>query len=326
MSLASSLNTTFQFDQATKTTFLGQTNTGSACYHGQASDQWVVGSVPNVSGYVVSLLLDSVLRHFEQRFQKHPISLHCFFFGKTLPGNFIVEIEDLKTSGKGYCVCRASLKQYKDVTLPLPTSIHDYNSEDFITKVHGLFTMGNMETEQGRTYYHKNPKAPSRDKLVPTNYFIMGDLVNAKVDPSTFPRMADTGDLISERSSSKDNHETVAGQPELSQCMSFADGRPIDMKSLAYWSDMFLTPPFLLGPSFWGGNIWCPTMELSIQFKGIPSNTSEILAHFKVPHIINNRFDLDGELFDGDGNLLALTRHQCLVVDWSRNTKTTAKM
>lgn len=58
-------------------------------------------------------MLDSVMQHYQQRHQKHPIALNCFFFGKTLPGPCIVEIEELKASGKGYCICRAVLKQYK---------------------------------------------------------------------------------------------------------------------------------------------------------------------------------------------------------------------
>ncbi|KAI8332317.1 thioesterase-like superfamily-domain-containing protein [Chlamydoabsidia padenii] len=318
MALVTSLNSTYQFDQATNTNFLGKTEIGSTCYTGLASVKWAIGNVPNVrSSYVVSLILDSVMQHYQQRHQKHPVALNCFFFGKTLPGPFIVEIEELKTSGKGYCICRAILKQYKSMDQPLPTSIEDYKSNETINKVHGIFTMGNMEIETGRTNYHNNIKAPSRDLMVPYKYTYMSEFVTSHVNPSTFPKSKETGQpLLGFIAADDDN--ILPGQPELSQCMSFSDGRPIDLKSLAYWSDMFITPPLLLGPIYWGGPIWCPTMQLEIQFKRIPT-TKQILCHFNVPHIINNRFDLDGELFDSDGNILAVTKHQCLVVDWSRN-------
>ncbi|CAO3591211.1 unnamed protein product [Absidia cylindrospora] len=167
-------NPRYQFDQATNTVFLGKTETGSVCYTGHASKDWAIGNVPNVS-YVVSLILDSVLQNYQQRHQKHPVALNCYFFGKTLPGAFIVEIEELKSSGKGYCICRAVLKQYKDMDQPLPSTIADYKSNDPITKVHGIFTMGNMDTESGKTHYHNNPKAPSRDKMIPTKYAFMGN-------------------------------------------------------------------------------------------------------------------------------------------------------
>ncbi|KAI8341367.1 thioesterase-like superfamily-domain-containing protein [Chlamydoabsidia padenii] len=322
MSSTISKQPVFAFDKATHTVCLGNTSKGFTCYTGQASKDWAIGNVPNVS-YVVSLILDAVLKHYETRYQKHPVALNCYFFGKTLPGSFIVEIEELKSSGKGYCICRAVLKQYKNIDQPLPITIDDYKSDDFINKVHGIFTLGNMIAETGRIHYHKNPQAPSRDDMIDTRYVFMGDFVHAKVDPSTFPRSTKTGKRLLQRPfyGVDDTDKVIPGQPELSQSMSFADGRPIDLKSLAYWSDMFITPPLLLGPTYWKGPIWCPTMQLEVQFKRIP-DTRNILAHFSVPHIINNRFDLDGEIFDLEGNILAVTKHQCLVVDWSRNVST----
>lgn len=166
-----------------------------------------------------------------------------------------------------------------------------------------------MEAESGRTHLYNNPRAPSRATMIPTRYTFMGDYVHAEVDPSTFPRSTKTGEPIMHRpfTGVDETDEVIPGRPELSQAMSFADGRPIDLKSLAYWSDMFITPPALLGSTFWNGSVWCPTMQLEVLFKRIPK-THEILAHFAVPHLINNRFDLNGELFDAEGNVLAVTR------------------
>lgn len=50
-------------------------------------------------------------------------------------------------------------------------------------------------------------------------------------------------------------------------------------------------------------------MQLELQFKRIlPHNLKDVLVHFHVPHIINSRFDLDGELYDTDGNIIAITK------------------
>ncbi|KAG1412322.1 hypothetical protein G6F58_008075 [Rhizopus delemar] len=84
---------------------------------------------------------------------------------------------------------------------------------------------------------------------------------------------------------------------------------------------MFITPPALLGDSVHGGPIWCPTMQLEVQFKSKIRNVSEIISHFLAHHIINNRFDIDGQIWDLQGNIIATTRHQCLIVPWSRNSK-----
>ncbi|CAO3596319.1 unnamed protein product [Absidia cylindrospora] len=308
----------FQFDQATHTTLLGTTDSGLTYYTGHASNDWTIGTVPNVS-YVLSNIFDAVLKHYSERYQKHPIALNSYFFGKTIPGPLVVVIQELKSSSKGYCICQAALKQHKNIQQALPTTLDEYrqtSDDDMIVKVHGIFTMGNMEAETGKTHYHKNPKAPSRDTMIPVKYPFMTDLVDAYIEPSTLPYSSATGQPIYAHSMDSD---IVPGQTELSQSMAFADGRPIDVKSLAYYADMFIPPPALLGADFWKGPIWCATMQLEILFKRIPQHSQSILAHFKVPHIINNRFDLDGELFDAQGNILAVTRHQCLILDWTRS-------
>ncbi|KAI9303361.1 thioesterase-like superfamily-domain-containing protein [Cunninghamella echinulata] len=321
----STQTTHFEFDKATITKYLGQSSTGSTIYIGQASKNWSIGNVPN-GGYVVSLILDSVIQHYQPRHQKHPIALNCFFFNKTIPGSFVVEIEELKSSGKGYCICRASLKQTKNTKVPSPTSIKEYEAEEYTTKVHGIFTMGNMEFEKGRTFYHKNPKAPSKENMVPFQYQYMGDYVNAKMDLSTFPTSEKTGETLYQRPFQPEEGDTIVpGKPELSQALTFSDGRSVDYKSLALFADFMITPPFLLGSTYWNGPIWCPTMQLELQFKrplSSSSNLKEVLVHFCAPHIINSRFDLDGEIYDTDGNVLAITKHQCLVVDWTRNIST----
>jgi hypothetical protein len=135
----------------------------------------------------------------------------------------------------------------------------------------------------------------------------MSDYVTSYVDPSTFPRSQETGKPTLSRAVAGANGADVPGKPELLQSMAFSDGRPVDLKSLAYWVDMIIPPPTFLGSTFWGNPIWCPTMQMEIQFKRIP-DTKEVLCRFRTPHLINNRFDMDGEVFDSDGNLLAVTR------------------
>ncbi|KAI8388352.1 thioesterase-like superfamily-domain-containing protein [Radiomyces spectabilis] len=318
LSDSSVATTSFAFDRATQTTYLGETPNGITCFKGTASLDWAIGEVPNVS-YVVALMTDSVLQHFSQRYQKHTVALNCFFFRKTLAAPFIIEIEPLKMSSKGYCVVKVSLKQSKDPrSSTVPSSIDQYDPTIYVEKVHGIFTMGNMDNEQGVTHFHDAPKAPTKDTMVPYKYVFMGEFLTSKLDMSTAPRQPD-GSLATPKSA-----EILPGKPEVSHSMQFSDGRPIDFKSMPYWCDMFITPPALLGPNILGGPVWCPTMQLEVQFKRVPSG-KEILGHYKAPHIINGRFDLDGEVFDSEGNLLALTRHQCLVVPWSRNSKTTPK-
>lgn len=116
--------------------------------------------------------------------------------------------------------------------------------------------MGNMEFEKGKTYYHDNPKAPSIKNMQPYKYQFMGDYVDAKVDFSTFPTSQKTGQTLYARPFVPDESDSIIpGKTELSQCLSFSDHRPVDYKSLALFSDFMITPPFLLGSTYWGGKI-----------------------------------------------------------------------
>lgn len=232
--------------------------------------------------------MDSVIQHFSKKHQIDPVALNCFFFNKTLVGHLIIEIEELKMSNKGYCFIRAILKQTKDV-LSLE-NIESYQPSEWSDKVQGIFTMGNMDAEQGVTNFYKNP-TPCLDNLEPFEYIFMAEFVNVKLDKRIFPTKDGKG----------------LGKPELTQVMEFRDGRPIDFKSIPYWCDMFIPLPPLIGSTFLDGPIWCPTMQLEVQFKKKPLGQS-IIAHFVTKRIINGRFDTDGEIWNERGEILAITR------------------
>lgn len=171
--------------------------------------------------------------------------------------------------------------------------MNEYDPADYVKKTHTILTMGNMEKEKGTNYIHTPlaAKPPSFDAMEPNQADFMSEFIDMYQDMSTYPQ----GDK--------------PGIPEVHHCVGFSDGRPIDFKSLAFWSDMFIHPNYSLDQKILGGPRWCPTMQLEIQFKSVPRNVNKVLASFAVPHIINNRFDLDGALFDQQGNLLAITRY-----------------
>lgn len=260
-------------------------------------------------GYVIAMSLGAVLDHFANRPQQHVIALNTFFFKPTKGGAFVVEIRELKPSKFGYCVLEVTFQQPKDLTAPVPTHVNEYNPSEYVKKTHTIVTMGNMDKEKGTNYIHTPlaAKPPSLDAMEPNQADFMSEFIDLYQDMSTLPK----GDK--------------PGIPEVRHCVGFSDGRPIDFKSLAFWADMFIHPNYSLGEKILGGPRWCPTMQLEIQFKSVPKNVNKVLASFAVPHIINNRFDLDGALFDLQGNLLAITRHQCLLVPWERNSPSAAK-
>ncbi|KAG0747621.1 hypothetical protein G6F57_001866 [Rhizopus arrhizus] len=306
----SSLSVTTQeisaFDKVTHTAYLGQANDKSHIFAGAIDRAWCIGEAPN-GGYVASILLGSVMDHFSQKHQKDPIAMNCFYFKKSAIGHFIVEVTEIKMSKKGYCVVRASLKQKKDVKLPLK-DVKDYEASEWTEQVQSIITMGNMDSETGLTLFTDNPKPFSEEHLVPSKLDFMAEYLTVHLDP----RYIGTKDK--------------AGKAVVNQRIGFSDGRLVDFKSIPYWCDMFIPPPIMLGEKVHGGPVWSATMQLEVQFKAkIKNDIKEVLTYFVAPHIINNRCDIDGQLWDRNGNILALTRHQCTIVPWSRNTKTAPK-
>ncbi|KAG0171304.1 hypothetical protein DFQ28_010787 [Apophysomyces sp. BC1034] len=294
----------YAFDKATNTKYLGKTTSGRAVYVGRTDKTWAVGEASS-GGYVLSVMMDSMLQHYAERHQQHPIALNAFFLRKTSPGPVVIEIEDIKTSRKGYCLSRTMLKQPKDGQTVLRT-LEEYDPAAYVENVYSVTTMGDMHSEKGATHLHKPWQPPREEDLEDFQYDFMGEHVIAKINTRNLP-VPLVGD------------DQTPGRAEHDHIIEFRDGRPVDFKSIPYWSDMLISPPANLGTNVHGGRIWCATMQLEIQFKAIPSG-NKVPSSFISSHLVNSRCDLDGALFDQDGKLLALTRHQVLALPWNRNT------
>ncbi|KAI9480236.1 thioesterase-like superfamily-domain-containing protein [Zychaea mexicana] len=267
---------------------------------------WAIGQAP-AGGYVIALSLNAVLQHCSSRYQQHPVALNTFFFKKTEAGPFVVEISDLKPSKRGFCVIKAIMRQPKNREAIVPQRLQDYDPSEYVTKTHSIITMANMDGEKGLTYETlEAAKPPSTETMQHSQMDFMHQYIDIYQDMSTYP--------IRDQASGK---TICPGRPEVHHSVCFKDGRETDFKSIPFWADLFIHPMYSLDNELLGGPSWMPTLQLEVQFKSVPKHVKRVLASFKVPHIINGRFDLDGALFDQDKNLLATTRHQCLVVPWN---------
>ncbi|KAI8096750.1 thioesterase-like superfamily-domain-containing protein [Halteromyces radiatus] len=296
---------TYLFDRGTNTTYLGKTPEGSHIYSGETIKEFAIGEVAN-GGYVLSVMFDSVLRHYSTRYQVDPIALNCFFLRKTDLGSLVVEVSDIKVSRKGYCLTKAVIKQPVKQSKQRLEHLSDYHPEDYVEKVYGVFTMGNMDNEEGLSADHDLPSPPNNGDRTLTLHQgeYLKDIVVTHSDASLWP--------VPDSPQPMEVHQTTI----------FRDGRPIDAKSLAFWCDMFVSPPNMLGPSMIDGQIWCATMQMEIQFKQKCHDGLKKIASSFVTHTLkNSRFDIDGWIWDDRGELLVTTRHQCLCLPWERNIK-----
>jgi acyl-CoA thioesterase len=84
----------------------------------------------------------------------------------------------------------------------------------------------------------------------------------------------------------------------------FADERPPDKLSLVLFSDMF--PPTVF--SKYGLNHgWIPTLQLNVQIRRSPA-PGWLWCWIKTRHLTNGLFEEDSEIWDSDGNLVAISR------------------
>ena len=81
-------------------------------------------------------------------------------------------------------------------------------------------------------------------------------------------------------------------------------------------SDLYFhSPTSFLGEEVIGGPGSYPTLTLEIQFKSLPKGQWAVCT-FRSRFLKNGRNEIDGELWDEEGNLLCITRHMCLTVPW----------
>lgn len=104
---------------------------------------------------------------------------------------------------------------------------------------------------------------------------------------------------------------TTRDKAERRQWMRFKDGRHPDLISLGFFADAFMPILTNYGKDFLGGEAWFPTMELNVQFRARPPQTPGrwIGQVVRSRFITNGRHEVDAELYDENGQLLAIARY-----------------
>ncbi len=102
------------------------------------------------------------------------------------------------------------------------------------------------------------------------------------------------------------------GQPtgvaEMAGYLGFADGRPVDPLALLLMCDAM--PPALFNL---GGPVgWAPTVEYTVHVRGVPA-PGPLRCVFRTHFLTGGFLEEDGEAWDSDGRLVALSRQLGLV-------------
>src|SRR5262249_17055530 len=98
------------------------------------------------------------------------------------------------------------------------------------------------------------------------------------------------------------------GATEITGWIRFADGRPPDALSLLLFADAF--PPAILDVV---ASTWVPTLELTVHVRAHPV-PGWLRARFSTRVVRDGLLEEDGELWDADGQLVAMSRQLALLL------------
>lgn len=276
--------TKYMFDEAIKVDFKGKDNNGFVCYTGELKNDWRILEASH-GGYLVSILLNA-FTHYYKDILPHPIHISCNFINKCLPGEFEIEIKEINKSKK-YSTSLGILKQRSQ-----PIS-----SSPLINCVYSTVIFGDLNLEKGiSSPFYEQVSIPPRELCV------------LKQPNETINRMGKYVHLYVDLETSKKK------RVEFKNWATFADGREVDLLSLGYFADLFFPLRNKIDSRYL-------TMTLEIQFKNIPKGRWLAASH-RSRFLLNGRNELDGELWDEEGNLLCIARQMGLIIPLENNSKT----
>lgn len=199
-----------------------------------------------------------------------PFTITGHFFKPIKPGPVEIDVEILKT-GKTLSYAEARM------------------SQDGTERLRVTAAYGNLDQRDGIDHGgDEPPRIPDMEECVPARIPLrFFENVEAAFSPETADWL---GGATSEDC-------TLLGWNR------FADGRDPDVLSLILFADGFPPPIFRkTGPV-----AWVPTVELTVQIRNRPA-PGPLRCQFRTRHVTGGFADEDGEIWDSQGRLVALSR------------------
>lgn len=245
---------------------------GEGRFEAEISDRWGIYGIPN-GGYLATLAtraLAEVLPHPD------PFTLGAHFLSPTKPGPAIIEVEVLR-AGRGHSTGVAKLMQ------------------DGKERVRLTATFGDLSSAEGPTVEvgERPPippldECPQRTGAPPGSTF--ADRMRLRFAPGTVSFLGDPPS------------SSAHGEMRLGGWMRLTDEREPDTLALPLFADA-MPPPVLNAVE----RVWVPTLELTVHVRRRPA-PGWIAGWFSTRFLIDGYLEEDGELWDSEGRLVALSR------------------
>ncbi len=246
---------------------------GDHRFTAEVEPKWNIGSAPN-GGYLLSIALSALRRELPH---PDPVAVSAHFAGRISPGRIEVGVDTFRV-GKGHSTGVAWLEQEGQ------------------RRVHVTGTFGDLGAMDGPTIVHaERPEIPSPEACVPATGPVAPEFMR-QFDLRLTPESA--GFAVGLRS----------GRGLMEGWIRFEDGREADSMSLPLFADSFPPTMFHLMETL----RWVPTIELTVHGRGRPA-PGWLQCRFLTRYVIGGYLEEDGEIWDGTGRLVALSRQLAMV-------------
>jgi acyl-CoA thioesterase len=219
-------------------------------------------------GYLISIALSALGQMLPH---PDPFAVSAHFPSRTEPGEASVEAEVVR-SGRTHSTAAARIVQ------------------NGAPRVHVVATFGDFDAVAGPSLVREPvPSFPAPDECVRAAGPVAPEFIK-QVDLRLTPDTAvwATG--------------TPSGVAEMCGWTRFADEREPDTRSLVLFADSFPPTAFNVGPA-----VWVPTLELTVHVRGRPA-PGWLQCRFQTRYLIDGYLEEDGEIWDSEGRLVALSR------------------
>lgn len=251
------------------------TSLGDGRYRTEVDPGWdVIGGAPN-GGYLMAILVRALL---EETGAPDPISVTGHFPARTPAGEAEVTTEVVH-AGKRLTIARAVL-------------VSDERPRVLLT---GVF--GDLDEVHGPSGGEaQEPALPPREECV------------SIPDGMDAPPITDRFDLGIDPSCIGWALGQPSGEAYAGAWLRFADGREPDTLSLVTYADAMFPAVLNAVPE----PSWVPTLEMTVHVRDRPS-PGWLKTVFTTRHLDDGRLEEDGEIWDSEGRLVALSRQYALV-------------
>ena len=232
------------------------------------SPLWCVGKAVN-GGYAMSIAAKAMAESVPQ---PHPITITGYYLNVTNPGPGEISTEVIR-EGKNISTIQGKVLQ---------------NGEECIRLI-GSFA--DLAKPSGETFLEEEPpELPAIEDCVPMTFEEAPVEINRRFDilvPKNY--MAQRG-----------NEGNIS---ELRAWVKFADTDNLNVFALCLLSDAFMPCVFnRVGPV-----AWVPTLELTVHIRAVPA-PGYLRTRFRTRFLTNGTLEEDGEIWDSEGNLVAISR------------------